>query len=416
MICLMHHGKLAGGKAVVLSTLAAVIAAMTLMAAPPARAQTYTVLYNVAGAPTDGAVANGELVQDAAGNLYGTTYRGGTSNLGAVFMLDAGGVMTILHSFAQGEGRLPEGGLFRDPNGDLYGTTTAGGADGVGTVFKLETNNVLTTLHSFKGGTDGAQPWSRLISINGELYGTTGSGGGNGCGSPSGCGTIFKISKGGLKTIVYRLRGKTDGGDPQSIIRDSAGNIYGIAGNSGINGKGTVFKLDAAGVFTVLYAFTGGTDGGFPAGSLIWGTNGDLHGVTANGGDPICDCGVVFRLDTSGNETVLHKFFGRGGGSQPSVGLLDVAGVLYGTTTGGGDLTCNPPGGCGLLYRIEKTGQYTILHRFAGAAAGDGAWPAYSQLTLGADGSIYSATWSGGTGGCKSGSFPGCGVIFKYTP
>src|SRR6202035_3638543 len=124
-------------------------------------------------------------------------------------------------------------------------------------------------------------------------------------------------------------------------------------------------------VFSVLYTFTGGSDGGAPIGRLTMDTNGNIHGVTSSGGDPSCNCGVVFRLDASGNETVLHKFFGRGGGSFPGVGLLDVSGSLYGTTFNGGDLTCNAPVGCGVLYQIGKDGQYSVLHRFTGIP-GDG--------------------------------------------
>ena len=98
------------------------------------------------------------------------------------------------------------------------------------------------------------------------------------------------------------------------------------------------------------------------------------------------------------------------------VGLLDVGGTLYGTTILGGDLTCDPPNGCGVLYQIGKTGQYTVLHRFGGSAAGDGNYTLFGGLTLGADGGIYGATYYGGTGTACIGSFPGCGVIFKYTP
>src|SRR6202035_2824707 len=119
------------------------------------------------------------------------------------------------------------------------------------------------------------------------------------------------------------------------------------------------------------YAFTGGSDGGTPVGRLTMDTNGNIHGVTRSGGDPKCNCGVVFRLDSNGNETVVHRFFSGGGGSIPLVGLLDVGGVLYGTTAGGGDSACG--GGCGVLYEISKTGQYTVLHRFGGLAGSDGA-------------------------------------------
>jgi uncharacterized repeat protein (TIGR03803 family) len=384
-----------------------------------AQAQTYTVIHNFAGEPSDGALANGELIQDAAGNFYGTTQEGGAYNYGTVFKLDPSGVVTILNSFTNGsDGGLPYAGLFLDPTGTLYGTTWQGGDYGLGTVFKLDTSNVLTTLHSFKGGTDGASPQSRLVSIDGVLYGTTSFGGSSKC-DGSGCGTIFKITKSGRIAILARFdaggNGGAEGSYPWGLLRDPAGNLYGVALYGGTTGRGTVFKLDTAGVFTVLYDFTG-ADGAFPEGRLIRNdSDGSLRGTTVSGGSGACSCGVVFRLDTNGQEAVLHSFFDYGGGSEPYVGLLDVGGTLYGTTDIGGDSSCFPEDhGCGVLYQIGKTGQYTVLHRFAGAVGADGAYP--RALTLGTDGSVYGATVSGGTGtACRLGA-SGCGVIFKFTP
>jgi uncharacterized repeat protein (TIGR03803 family) len=389
-------------------------------------AQTYTVIHSFAGAPMDGRLPNGELIQDAAGNLYGTSYAGGTTDNGTVFKLNSSGEMTILHNFTLDErdGYRPEGGLLLDSEDSLYGTTTHNGFGG-GTAFRLDANNVFKTLHIFglANNDDGIGPWSRLVTINGDLYGVTPFGAGTGC-NGSGCGLIFKMTKNaGTETVLYRFTGGADGAFPQGLVRDSAGNLYGVTtSNITAPGAGTVFELDTAGVFTVLYTFTGGGDGGTPSGRLIRDANGNIHGVTAFGGDPTCNCGVIFRLDSSGHETVLHKFFGYAGGSypsggtgSPSSGLLDVNGVLYGTTLYGGDLTCYSPLGCGVLYMIGKTGQYTVLHRFAGAAFGDGYYPGFGELTLGSDGSIFGATWHGGTS-CTFDETYGCGAIFKYTP
>lgn len=380
------------------------------------QAQTYTVLHNFAGGTKDGSFANGELIQDASGNLYGTTLEGGTANAGVIFKLDPSGVVTILHDFSGGsDGARPEGGLLRDPQGNFYGMTSTGGFGGGGTVFKLDTSNTLKTLFSFGLGDTGAGPRSRLVTTNGYLYAITTFGGSPNC--KNGCGLIFRMTQGGTETVLYRFTGGTDGAYPQGLIRDSAGNLYGVAmTNITAPGAGTVFKLDTAGAFTVLYTFTGGADGGTPMGRLIRDTNGIIHGVTASGGDSTCHCGVVFRLDTSGNEAVIHKFFGHGGGTEPFVGLLDVGGALYGTTLFGGDLTCDSPNGCGVLYQIGNTGHYTVLHGFGGSTAGDGDYNPFGGLTLGMDGSIYGATWYGGTGTGCNGSFPGCGVVFKYTP
>jgi uncharacterized repeat protein (TIGR03803 family) len=392
-----------------------------LVVSLPSQAQTYAVLHNFAGAPADGRFANGELIQDAAGNVYGTTYAGGTDDNGTIFKLEPSGGETILHNFtySRRDGFYMDGGLLLDTEGNLYGTA-AGSEYGGGSVFKLDTSNTLETLLIFAHpGHIGVWPQSRLVTIDGDLYGITQFGGNSDC--VYGCGLIFKMTKRGTETVLYQFTGGADGAYPQGLIRDSAGNLYGVTkSNFTTSGAGTVFKLDTAGVFTVLYTFTGGADGKTPIGRLTLDANGNIHGVTAFGGDPTCNCGVVFRLDANGNETVLHKFFGFGGGSVPSGGLLDVGGTLYGTTLYGGDPTCSPilGNGCGVLFQIGKTGQYTVLHRFAGAVGGDGDYPNFDSLTLGADRSIYGATWYGGNqaGLCGGGDYPGCGTIFKYTP
>jgi uncharacterized repeat protein (TIGR03803 family) len=388
------------------------LVALCFIAARSAQAQ-YSVVYSFAGAPNDGGFANGELTQDAAGNFYGTTEAGGTHNWGTIFKIDSSGNETVLYNFSGGsDGGWPMGGLLRDTEGNLYGTTSVAGTNGGGTVFEFDTSNTLRTIFQFGLATTGNGPRSRLVTNKGDLYGVTTEGGifrGQ-----TRYGIIYKVTKGGTETVLYSFTGGNDGARPQNLIRDSAGNLYGVAtaaSDTSVN-AGTVWKLDTAGVFSVLYAFTGGADGGNPTGRLIQDTNGNIHGTTTSGGDASCNCGVVFQLDTNGKETVIHKFFGHGGGAEPLVGLLDVGGTLYGTAVAGGDSGCE----CGLVYEIGRTGQYTVLHRFGGAQDGDGNGSIFGALTLAGDGSIYSATWYGGTGTCSGGSQPGCGTIFKYTP
>jgi uncharacterized repeat protein (TIGR03803 family) len=397
MNCFQCDSRFSIPKALPVAALVAVVAVMTLAFAPAAYAQTYTIVHSFAGGATDAAAPNGELIQDAAGNLYGTSYEGGAYNYGTVFKLDPSGVVTILHSFnAEIEPTRPVAGLFRDPEGNFYGTTP-------NSVFMLDTNNVVTTLSRSSGSN------FKLVSVDGVLYSTTWG---------AACGTIFSVRKNGKEKVVHTFSGP-DGCAPQGLIRDSAGNFYGATEMGGAGcissyGCGTIFKLDTTGVFSVLYSFTGGADGAHPSGRLIRDGKGNIHGVTTNGGDPACNCGVVFRLDADGNETVARTFFGYKSGGAPSLGVLDVGGTLYGTTNWGGDYTCNTKG-CGVLYQISKTGKYTVLHIFGGPAAGDGFDGETDELTLGTDGSIYGATYFGGTG-CASGGPDGCGTIFKYTP
>ncbi|HUA14442.1 MAG TPA: choice-of-anchor tandem repeat GloVer-containing protein [Verrucomicrobiae bacterium] len=379
----------------------------------PVQAQ-YSVIHNFAGAPNDGAWANGDLAADTIGNLYGTTVLGGANNYGTIFKIDSTGATTILYSFTYGlDGAYPLGGLLLDADGTLYGTASVAGRNGSGTVFKLDTNGTLVPLFSFGLGQSGASPHSRLVTLNGNLYGVASSGGSSGC--EGGCGIIYEVTKSGKQTILYRFTGGVDGARPQGLFRDSAGNFYGVATLDTGSG-GTVFKLDTAAVFSILYTFTGGIDGGQPTGRVIRDNNGNIHGVTFVGGDTTCDCGVVFRVDANGRESLLHKFFGHGGGAKPEVGLLDLSGVLYGTTVSGG-LACGFPGGCGTLYQIGKTGNYKVLHSFGGPKAGDGYANVSGSLIRGQDGGIYGATYQGGTGtSCTNGVTEGCGTIFKYTP
>ncbi len=386
------------------------LAFVCFLATLAVHAQTYTIVHSFAGAPNDGASANGELTQDSAGNFYGTTEEGGANDVGTVFKMDVSGQVTTLYSFTDGsDGRAPQAGLLLDTQDNLYGTTQEA-------VFRLSPeNDAFKTIHMFGIGNDGGDTASRMVTNKGDLYFVTGSGIGEVCVEVGeGCGRILKMTKGGTETVLYTFTGGPDGAGPEGLVRDAAGNLYGVTPrNFTAPGAGTVFKLDTTGVFTVLYTFTGGADGGTPLGRLTIDANGNLHGVTETGGDPKCNCGVVFRIDSSGHETVVHTFFGGGGGSFPLVGLLDVGGTLYGTAGAGGDLTCLPPQGCGVLYQISKTGQYNVLHRFTGVP-GDGAINLNGGLTLGKDGSLYGATSYGGTS-CTDDNL-GCGTIFKYTP
>src|ERR1700693_3503348 len=118
------------------------------------------------GFRSDGRIPLGGLIRDAAGNLYGTASEGGASGQGTVFKLDRTGAETVLHIFtgSSGDGALPGGDLVRDAAGNLYGTTYAGGASDMGTVFRLETTGTETVLYSFRGKPlDGAHPYAGLV-------------------------------------------------------------------------------------------------------------------------------------------------------------------------------------------------------------------------------------------------------------
>ncbi|MGQ0446475.1 MAG: choice-of-anchor tandem repeat GloVer-containing protein [Beijerinckiaceae bacterium] len=408
----MRSGHSNGSRAVCARGIAALCAALIMAAAGGSAfaAPKETVLYSFQRG-SDGAFPEAGLIADSSGNLYGTTSEGGDgTDFGTVFKLSPGGTETVLHAFKDSDGANPRAGLIADGSGNLYGTTLQGGGSGCsglgcGAVFKLTRDGTVTVLHRFEGSVDGSSPSGLVADSSGNLYGTTEKGGGSGCGTIVilGCGTVFKVSPNGTKTVLYAFKGGSDGAVPSSgLIIDSSGNLYGatsegggsgcffgrgcgvvfkvtpggtetvlfkfkrgdvnsidlIDSNGNLYGRtrdfGTVFKLSPGGTYTVLYAFKGGSDGGAPNAGLIADSSGDLYGTAFGGG--LSNSGVVFKLSPGGTETVLYSFRGGTDGAGPRAGLLaDSSGNLYGTTENGGGSGCGGPG-CGTVFKLSGTG------------------------------------------------------------
>jgi uncharacterized repeat protein (TIGR03803 family) len=204
------------------------------------------------------------------------------------------------------------------------------------------------------------------------------------------------------------------------LLRDTEGNLFGTTSEGGAVGSqlcllgcGVVFEVDEKGNETVLYTFTGGADGSHPAASLVRDSNGNFYGTTELGGtvNDLCPsgCGVVFKLDSAGKETVLHSFTGGKDGSEPYAGLLlDSNGNFYGTTLGGGKVTEACPSGCGVVFELPSKGELSVLHSFT--AGKDGAGPA-GNLVMN-NGILYGTTLFGGNSGCGEDT---CGVVFEVT-
>jgi uncharacterized repeat protein (TIGR03803 family) len=170
-----------------------------------------------------------------------------------------------------------------------------------------------------------------------------------------------------------------------------------------------LYKVDPTGKETVLYSFAGGFDGAFPYAGLVRDVAGNLYGTTVYGGiSRACPsgCGVVFKLDPTGKETVLHSFAGGADGGNPLAGLVrDTAGNLYGTTSYGGDLSGCGGFGCGVVFKLDPTGTETVLYSFTGGPDGGHPW---AGLVLDAAGNLYGTTYYGGASGQ--------GVVFQLTP
>jgi uncharacterized repeat protein (TIGR03803 family) len=191
--------------------------------------------------------------------------------------------------------------------------------------------------------------------------------------------------------VFYTFSG-SDGSFPNGdLIRDAAGNFYGTTQFGGASNKGVVFKLDPNGQQTVLYSFTGATDGGVPIGRLL-GSGGSFYGITSLGGDPVCSCGTVFKLDSSGKLTVLHAFTGGTDGAQnqgqPELGLVLINGDFYGAASFGGVLGCDGTLGCGAIFKVTSTATESVLYRFTAQA--DGGFP--QDLIRDQTGNLYGAT------------------------
>ncbi len=320
----------------------------------------------------DGGVPQAGLIADSAGNLYGTTYQGGTANKGVVFELSppaTGQTLwteTVLYSFATTttDGANPYAGLTAGPKATLYGTTYNGGLYSNGIAFRLtppatgKTAWTLTNLHDFKAGRDGAHPFAGVtLDAAGVVYGTTFHGGAA-CPTISilGCGVVYSLTPPTIAKSPWTAKilhafkaGATDASLPYAgLIADSTGSLYGTSFNGGTANLGTIYKLAApapgktAWPESILYAFTGTkTDAALPQAGLIANTAGALYGTSTQGGTT--NTGTIFKLtppatgQTTWTASLLNSFTKTQGTGNPRAGLLaDTAGTLYGTTYTGG--------------------------------------------------------------------------------
>jgi uncharacterized repeat protein (TIGR03803 family) len=367
------------------------------------------VLLHVFGCcSTDGALPNGYLIMDSAGNFYGTTSAGGVGNdNGSVFKVNAAGEESVLYSFSAGatDGQVPLGGLAMDGAGNLYGSTNIGGANNTGTVFKISPSGAESILYSFGDlpTNDGDGPYSSLIIDSaGNLYGTTQLGG------ATNNGTVFKISPEGAETILHSFTGidpngpPYDGANPQSgVIMDNAGNLYGATWQGGANDTGTVYRISPSGTEVVLYSFGPvGTDGLNPNGDLIMDSAGNLYGTTACGGAYLQ--GTVFKLTPLNVESILFSFGGPGGsgclplnlapyGANPNGKLImDSAGNFYGTAYNGGAT------GGGTVFKLSPTGTIAVLYSFDNSAGSTDGDNPLGGLVMDSAGNLYGTTDLGG--------------------
>ena len=399
----------------------------------------FTVLHTFTGCPADGAQNQSGVIQDANGNLYGTTRAGGNGTCsgigraeGTVYEVSpaSGGsaTETILHTFSQGSGNGWESaaGLAFDSSGNLWSQTIAGGTGSscsggsCGVIYELTSGSGGTwnesSVYSFLGYAgnylEGSTTGLTLNQSSGVFYSASILG--------DGAGAIWSLNGSTVNNIFTNV---TNPGGNLSLrgylALDSAGNLYGTTGEGGTFGEGDVYQLNpSTGVATTLYSFQGGLqDGCTPASEPILDAAGNIYGTTGS-----CNVylgGNVWKLTPQAGGTYsytqLYQFCMTGNapnctdGQSPYGGLaIDSFGNIYGTTGAGGDVTCgtsNPSdyGGCGTLFRISPApaggcpsntyihqSSYceTVLHVFEEAT--DGAYP--QAVTLAPDGDLYGTT------------------------
>jgi uncharacterized repeat protein (TIGR03803 family) len=365
-------------------------------------------------------------VEDANGNLYVTSDRGGAGNGGAVVELSppAPGATAwtkrILYALPGDGGEYGGGALLIDAAGNLYGVNGQGGTDNDGYVYELSppargrTVWKQTVLHNFDNA-DGAFPSAAMVEDGmGNLYGTTNGGGAHGFGVVFELSPPVKDEKAWKETVIHSFDGVQGEIYASGVILGAGGALYATEERGGTHDAGVVYQFSApvAGQArwqkTILHNF-GGADGEFPQSPLLTDAAGNLYGTAGGGG--AYHCGLVFELSPPGpgqrlwKEMVLHTFRETGGCGPLGGVIADSAGILYGTTAAGGInsqygsvFALSPPAPGATAWKK------TVLHRFNGAH-GDGG---LSGLAADGSGAFYGTAQFGG----KLDE----GMVFKLTP
>jgi uncharacterized repeat protein (TIGR03803 family) len=344
----------------------------------------------------NGAKPDGVLVY-YRGKLYGTTEAGGAYTGGTVFSVTPSGDETVLHNFGESaDGADPKGGL-TFVNGTFYGTTYSGGSHDHGSVFSITPAGDERVIYSFGDhGGDGANPDAGLTSVDGVLFGTTYSGG------SSNAGTVFKVSLAGSEKIVFYFPNyaKKTGEGPMAGLFLYSGKLYGTTDYSGRCSKGTVYDITTAGSQHTIHDFGCQRNDGQSPQAPVVAVNGVLYGTTTWGGQFGYNDGAVYSIGSSGQEKVIFDFVPSSEyGSGANTALVTLGGVLYGTTPSSG------ANGGGVLYGVTTSGTATVLHSFG--TVPDGTTPLAGLTDVG--GVLYGTTSSGG-------SILNDGAIYRIAP
>ncbi|MGB2607313.1 MAG: choice-of-anchor tandem repeat GloVer-containing protein, partial [Candidatus Sulfotelmatobacter sp.] len=257
---------------------------------------------------------------------------------------------------------------------------------------QTKSSGTFSVLYNFKNA-NGQYPLAGVIvDSSGTLYGTTSEGG------AYSYGTVYKVTESGDETVLHSFKGgPSDGRFPiASLVRDAEGNLYGTTTMGGAASFGTVFRLAENGDETLLHSFGASKhDGRYPSAGLAFGPDGSLYGTTQEGGD--FGFGTIFKVEKNGEETVLHSFAGNPSDGQYPIASLaqDAKGNFYGTTELGG------ASNDGTVFKLDEKGNQTVLLSFPGGK--EGANP-FGGVVLDSAGNMYGTTAYGGHG---------VGIVFK---
>ena len=348
------------------------------LASIPLVAQTYTDLHDF-NCTVEGCSPqySSFLAQGRDGNLYGTTFAGGTYTYGTVFKATPSGTVNTLYNFDGTTGAYPQGGLTLATDGNFYGTTQKGGAYNYGTIFRITPSGKLTVLHTFNGTDGGGSLSPPMQASNGSLYGLTQI-----------SFTAYNLTLAGKFTLLSTPMAN---GTFAPLIQALDGYLYGTNPGGGLGPcapYGCVFRLSLGGAFQTIYTFDN-THGAEPYSPVTQANDGNLYGTTPDGGND--GSGVAFRLTTKGAIKLLHQFTGSDDGANPVARLVAASdGNLYGAATGGGT------GPYGTLFDLTKTGAFSVLYDFDSTHGGN----PYASPMQHTNGTIYGLAAYGGAYGC----------------
>jgi uncharacterized repeat protein (TIGR03803 family) len=321
--------------------------------------------------------------------LFGETAFGGSSGRGTIFTINPNGTgYRVVHSFAggAGDGAQPGYGALQQVGNVLYGTTLRGGRSNLGVIFRINTDGTgYAVIHAFTGSTrDGSLPYSNPTAAGSILIGMTSRGGANHQGS------LYAINDDGTGFHILYSFAPATGSQPRGPVAIQPGVLYGMTPQGGTANAGVIFRIElATSQYVVLHQFLGGAgDGAAPDHGGLTVKGSQLFGLTTKGGT--ANDGVLFRITTSGASfQVLHAFGpGRKNGIQPVGSLVIQGSTLYGTTSAGGRFNQ------GVVFRIGTSGRtFKVLHALVGPPA-DGAAPVGNLLIY--KGRLYGTAKFGG--------------------